>query len=98
MRHTRGPGGCPDCLRFFAGLTVEKAACVPGISTSTADNDWSYVRWGRRYVRLTRPSDPVDLGLHHPLSREIEQGKSAHAALVTERHAVQAVKRQDGSP
>ena len=31
-------------LRFFAGLTIEQAAQALGISTSTADNDWSYAR------------------------------------------------------
>jgi RNA polymerase sigma factor (TIGR02999 family) len=31
-------------LRFFAGLTIEQAAQVLGVSTSTADNDWSYAR------------------------------------------------------
>jgi RNA polymerase sigma factor (TIGR02999 family) len=31
-------------LRFFAGLTIEQAAEVLGISTSTADNDWAYAR------------------------------------------------------
>src|SRR5262245_15876436 len=31
-------------LRFFAGLTIEQAAGVLGISTSTADNDWAYAR------------------------------------------------------
>jgi RNA polymerase sigma factor (TIGR02999 family) len=31
-------------LRFFAGLTVEEAARILGISTSTADNDWAYAR------------------------------------------------------
>jgi RNA polymerase sigma factor (TIGR02999 family) len=31
-------------LRFFAGLTIEQAAQVLGISTSTADNDWAYAR------------------------------------------------------
>ncbi len=31
-------------LRFFAGLTVEQAARVLDISTSTADNDWAYAR------------------------------------------------------
>ena len=31
-------------LRFFAGLTIEDAAQVLGISTSTADNDWAYAR------------------------------------------------------
>jgi RNA polymerase sigma factor (TIGR02999 family) len=31
-------------LRYFAGLTNEKAAGVLGISVSTADNDWAYAR------------------------------------------------------
>jgi RNA polymerase sigma factor (TIGR02999 family) len=31
-------------LRFFAGLTIESAAEVLGVSTSTADNDWAYAR------------------------------------------------------
>jgi RNA polymerase sigma factor (TIGR02999 family) len=31
-------------LRFFAGLTIEQAAAVLGISSSTADNDWAYAR------------------------------------------------------
>lgn len=31
-------------LRFFAGLTIEEAAKVLDISTSTADNDWLYAR------------------------------------------------------
>jgi RNA polymerase sigma factor (TIGR02999 family) len=31
-------------LRFFAGLTIEEAAQVLGISPSTADNDWDYAR------------------------------------------------------
>jgi RNA polymerase sigma factor (TIGR02999 family) len=31
-------------LRFFAGLTIEQAAQALDISTSTADNDWSYAR------------------------------------------------------
>jgi RNA polymerase sigma factor (TIGR02999 family) len=31
-------------LRFFAGLSIEQAAQVLGISTSTADNDWAYAR------------------------------------------------------
>jgi RNA polymerase sigma factor (TIGR02999 family) len=31
-------------LRFFAGLTVEEAARMLDISTSTADNDWAYAR------------------------------------------------------
>jgi RNA polymerase sigma factor (TIGR02999 family) len=31
-------------LRFFAGLTIEQAAGVLGVSTATADNDWAYAR------------------------------------------------------
>jgi len=31
-------------LRFFAGLTIEQAARVLKISSSTADNDWAYAR------------------------------------------------------
>jgi RNA polymerase sigma factor (TIGR02999 family) len=31
-------------LRFFAGLTIENAAEMLGVSTSTADNDWAYAR------------------------------------------------------
>ena len=31
-------------LRFFAGLTIESAAEVLGISCSTANNDWAYAR------------------------------------------------------
>lgn len=31
-------------LRFFAGLTIEEAADVLGISTRTADNDWAHAR------------------------------------------------------
>ncbi len=31
-------------LRFFAGLTIEQAARVLDVSTSTADNDWAYAR------------------------------------------------------
>lgn len=31
-------------LRFFAGLTIESAAEVLGISISTANNDWAYAR------------------------------------------------------
>jgi RNA polymerase sigma factor (TIGR02999 family) len=38
-------------LRFFAGLTIEQAARVLDISTSTADNDWAYARcWLRLEV------------------------------------------------
>jgi RNA polymerase sigma factor (TIGR02999 family) len=31
-------------LRFFAGLTTEQAAAALGVSTSTAEKDWSYAR------------------------------------------------------
>lgn len=31
-------------LRFFAGLTVPQAAQTLGVSTSTAENDWTYAR------------------------------------------------------
>jgi RNA polymerase sigma factor (TIGR02999 family) len=33
-------------LRFFAGLTIESAAEVLGVSSSTANNDWVYARSG----------------------------------------------------
>jgi RNA polymerase sigma factor (TIGR02999 family) len=31
-------------LRYFVGLTIEEAAGVLGVSTSTAENDWAYAR------------------------------------------------------
>jgi RNA polymerase sigma factor (TIGR02999 family) len=31
-------------LRFFVGLTVEEAANVLGVSTTTAENDWAHAR------------------------------------------------------
>src|SRR5262245_29563688 len=31
-------------LRFFAGLTIEQAAQALNISTTTAENDWTYTR------------------------------------------------------
>jgi len=37
-------------LRFFAGLTSEQAAAALGVSTSTAEKDWSYAR---SWLRLT---------------------------------------------
>jgi RNA polymerase sigma factor (TIGR02999 family) len=47
-------------LRFFAGLTVEQAAQVLGISTSTADNDWSYARcWLRLEIDGRTEGDPA---------------------------------------
>ena len=43
-------------LRFFAGLTMEQAAKVLGISHSTADEHWAYVRaWLR--VEITKGDD-----------------------------------------
>ncbi len=41
-------------LRFFAGLTTEQAAEALGISTSTADNDWTYARC---WLRLEMEKD-----------------------------------------
>jgi RNA polymerase sigma factor (sigma-70 family) len=39
-------------LRYFAGLTIEQAADALGISTTTADRDWSYARaWLYREIR-----------------------------------------------
>jgi RNA polymerase sigma factor (TIGR02999 family) len=31
-------------LRYFAGLTIQEAAAVLGVSTATADNDWAYAK------------------------------------------------------
>jgi RNA polymerase sigma factor (TIGR02999 family) len=42
-------------LRFFAGLTIDEAAKALGVSTSTAENDWSYARcWLRLEVEGNR--------------------------------------------
>src|SRR4051794_22454988 len=39
-------------LRFFAGLTNDQAAAVLGVSPTTADRDWAFVRaWLRDAVR-----------------------------------------------
>jgi DNA-directed RNA polymerase specialized sigma24 family protein len=35
-------------LRFFARLTIEQAAQILGIATSTAQNDWAYARYWLR--------------------------------------------------
>lgn len=43
-------------LRFFAGLTNEEAALALGISSSTADNDWSYAR---AWLRLEVGDEPT---------------------------------------
>jgi RNA polymerase sigma factor (TIGR02999 family) len=43
-------------LRFFARLTIEQAAQVLGIATSTAQNDWAYARyWLRLEIEGSRP-------------------------------------------
>jgi RNA polymerase sigma factor (TIGR02999 family) len=45
-------------LRFFTGLTIEQAAKVLGISTSTADTDWAYARcWLRLEIEGGRDRD-----------------------------------------
>jgi RNA polymerase sigma factor (TIGR02999 family) len=46
-------------LRFFAGLSNEAAADALGISTSTADNDWSYARAWLRLEMDGRPAPPA---------------------------------------
>jgi RNA polymerase sigma factor (TIGR02999 family) len=44
-------------LRFFAGLSVEEAADLLGISRATADRYWRYAKtW--LYCALTRQSEP----------------------------------------
>ncbi len=36
-------------LRFFAGLTIQQAAAVLGVSVATAENDWAYGKcWLRK--------------------------------------------------
>src|SRR5262245_36872024 len=43
-------------LRYFAGLTFEQAAAALGISTTTADRDWSYARaWLFREISKGNP-------------------------------------------
>lgn len=43
-------------LRFFAGLTVDQAAGILGVSASTAEKDWAYARsWLR--VTIDRMAD-----------------------------------------
>ncbi len=45
-------------LRFFAGLGVEDAAQVLGISKATADRHWAYARaW--LYVEVSKGDDPA---------------------------------------
>jgi len=44
-------------LRFFAGLSVEEAAELLGVSRATADRHWRYAKtW--LYCALTRPGPP----------------------------------------
>jgi RNA polymerase sigma factor (TIGR02999 family) len=46
-------------LRFFARLTIEQAAQVLGIATSTAQNDWAYARyWLRLEIEKSRQDTP----------------------------------------
>ena len=45
-------------LRFFAGLSIEQAAAVLGISVATANNDWSYAKsWLRLAMAGDGPSE-----------------------------------------
>jgi RNA polymerase sigma factor (TIGR02999 family) len=47
-------------LRFFAGLTIEQAARVLDVSTSTADNDWAYARaWLRLEIERITGAEPA---------------------------------------
>ena len=45
-------------LRFFAGLTIAQAASAIGVSTSTAENDWTYAR---AWLRLEMSDDGSQL-------------------------------------
>ncbi|WZO99796.1 ECF-type sigma factor [Isosphaeraceae bacterium EP7] len=47
-------------LRFFAGLTIDQAAKVLGISTSTADSEWAYARSWLRVAMLGDEADGPD--------------------------------------
>jgi RNA polymerase sigma factor (TIGR02999 family) len=45
-------------LRFFAGLTVEEAAEALGVSTATAENDWTHARcWLRLEMDANQKGD-----------------------------------------
>jgi len=47
-------------LRYFAGLSVEEAAEVLGISRATADRYWAYAKvW--LYCQITSKEKPADL-------------------------------------
>lgn len=42
-------------LRYFAGLTIEEAADVLGVSVPTAKRDWTYARaWLYREIARVR--------------------------------------------
>jgi len=44
-------------LRFFAGLTIDQAAAVLGVSTTTAENDWAHARcWLRLEMGAAEPA------------------------------------------
>ena len=44
-------------LRFFGGLTIDKAAHVLGVSTTAVEDDWHHARaWLRRELRKSEPS------------------------------------------
>ncbi len=48
-------------LRFFAGLSIDQAAEVLGISVATAKNDWSYAKsWLRLALLGDEPTDRRD--------------------------------------
>ena len=45
-------------LRYFAGLTIEEAAEVLGISVATANRHWAYARaWLFRYLESSCPTE-----------------------------------------
>jgi RNA polymerase sigma factor (TIGR02999 family) len=46
-------------LRYFAGLTIDQAARVLGIASSTADADWAYARSWLRLAMGGGPDDPA---------------------------------------
>ena len=46
-------------LRYFAGLTIDEAARVLGIASSTADEDWAYARSWLRLAMGGSSADPL---------------------------------------
>ena len=46
-------------LRYFAGLTVDEAARVLGVASSTADEDWAYARSWLRLAMGGSSADPL---------------------------------------